>query len=181
MIKAAALSMPLPKIRDIIEVLLASLAIAFFAQVSIPYGPVPHTLQTFAIALLGLLMSPKKAAAACLCYLGEASLGLPVLAGFVSNPLWFTGMTTGFLIGFPASAYIISSVERMWKRKTFITSFISVMAGQTVLYVLGVTWLAVFIGFEAAIMFGLMPFILTELVKTAAAAGIYNGICRSKG
>lgn len=176
MIKAAVQSISLPKTRDIVEVLAASLVIAFFAQVRIPYGPIPHTLQTFAVFLIALMMSPKKSMAACLCYLAEATIGLPVTAGLVSNPLWFTGMTGGFLFGFPVAAYVTSSAEAMWKRKTFLTSFMSVTLGNIVLFALGVSWLAMFIGLEAAVTFGLMPFILTSILKNAAAAGIYHGI-----
>jgi biotin transport system substrate-specific component len=176
MIKAAVQAIPVPKTRDIIEVLLASLFIAFFAQVRIPYGPIPHTLQTFAVFLIALMMGPKKSMAACLCYLGEATLGLPVTAGLVSKPLWFTGMTGGFLFGFPVAAYVTSSMELMWKKRTFFTSFVSVTAGNIVLFALGVSWLAMFVGVQSAITFGLMPFILTSVIKNAAAAGVYHGI-----
>lgn len=178
MIKANALTLPLPKIRVVLEVLFASLVIAFFAQVRIPYGPIPHTLQTFAVVLLALIMGPKKSMAACLCYLAEASIGLPVTAGLISNPLWFTGATGGFLIGFPVCAYIIGVVETMWKRKTLVTSFISTLVGQVVLFALGVSWLALFIGVEGAITYGLLPFILTSLIKNAAAVGLYHGAIR---
>lgn len=178
MIKANALSIPLPKTRDVLEVLFASLVIAFFAQVRIPYGPIPHTLQTFAVCLIALIMTPRKSMAACLCYLAEATAGLPVTAGLTINPLWFTGMTAGFLFGFPVCAYVIGVVESMWSRKTFITSFVSTMVGQVALHTLGVLWLAYFIGIEGAITFGLLPFILTAIIKNAAAVGVYYGLFR---
>lgn len=178
MIKANTLTLPVPTIRDMLEVLFASLVIAFFAQVRIPYGPIPHTLQTFAVVLIALIMGPKKSMAACLCYLAEATVGLPVTAGLVSKPLWFMGTTGGFLIGFPVCAYTIGMMETMWSKKTFITSFISSLVGQIVLHTIGVAWLSFFIGLEAAITFGLLPFILTALVKNAAAVGVYHGVFR---
>lgn len=174
MIKTLSLSLSRPNTRDIVEVLLASLVIVFFAQVRIPYGPIPHTLQTFAIFVLALMMSPKKAMAACLCYLGYATVGLPIISGLVSKPLWFLGTTGGFLFGFPVAAYVISTVNKMWSRRNFLTSFISIFVGQVVLFSMGVSWLALFIGLDAAITFGLVPFILTEAIKNLAAAGLVS-------
>ncbi len=174
MSKTIAIPLTKPKARDAIEVLFASLVIVFFAQVKIPYGPIPHTLQTFAVFLVALMMTPRKAAAACLCYLGYATLGLPVISGLVSNPMWLTGTTAGYLVGFPVAAYAIATVERMWGVRSYLTSFISILIGQVVLYTIGVTWLSFLIGTEGAVAFGLMPFLVPAFVKNMAAAGFYH-------
>lgn len=169
----------LPKTRDVLQVVGASLAIAFCAQLKVSFGPVPHTLQTLAVFCIGLMMTPRKAFAACICYLLEATAGLPVLAGLLSNPAWFIGPTAGFLAAFPFASALTSYLKNMCVNATVLNYFFSIMAGQVVIFTLGVAWLALQIGFQPALAFGLTPFLVTALIKNVSAALLYRAYQRS--
>lgn len=130
--------------------------------------PVPFTLQTMAIFVLGLWQSPKKAASSAVCYLVCATLGLPVLGGKV-NPFWILGPTGGYLIGFPFAAFLLAFFR---ERRALVLGF---TLAQGVIWLLGWLWLSFFLGPQAAFCHGVAIFFLSALYKVLASFFLYQG------
>ena len=86
-----------------------SLFLALMAQIAVPlpFTPVPLTLQTLAVFLLGGILGPKRALFALVAYLVEGTSGLPVFTGGAIRPLWFLGLHAGYLFAFPLAAYAV--------------------------------------------------------------------------
>lgn len=158
-----------------LHVVLGSLFLGCISQLSVPLQPVPITMQTLGVFILACLQGGKKASLSCLLYLVQASVGLPVLAGMISNPLWMVGTTAGYLAGFPIAAYIIGTLVERKETPTVLWTTFSIICGQLVLYTLGTTWLATFIGFEKAFVLGVLPFVPGAVLKIAIASSASVG------
>ena len=156
------------------QVVLGSLFLALCSQVRIDVGPVPITFQTLGVFVLGMWMEPKRAAGAVLLYLIEATLGLPVLAGWGCNPLCFLGVSGGYLLSFPCAAYVIGRMRVMRSCPFFLWLLISVFLGQVIIYVFGVSQLSLFLGWERAVQCGIVPFLLPALIKSVCVTSIYK-------
>lgn len=156
----------------IIQVILGSVFLAMMAQVSIPlpFSPVPLTLQTLTVALLAATLGRKKAALAVMGYLLQATLGWPVLAGGVFNPLWMIGPRAGYLIGFVAAAYFVGLCLETQEKPTFAKSFLSFMLGEAIILIMGAMWLSMYVGKENALLMGFYPFVVGGLLKATVAA-----------
>ena len=152
------------------------------AKVSVPFWPVPMTLQTGAVALLAAAYGWRLGLATVLLYLGEGAVGLPVFTGTPQQGIgvaYMLGPTGGFLAGFAVAAVVIGWLaERGFDRNPF-TLFGAMVLGDAALFALGVIWLAWFallpsgaagIGFGKAVAAGVLPFILGDLLKMALAA-----------
>jgi biotin transport system substrate-specific component len=117
------------------------------AKISVPFYPVPMTLQSLAVLLIGAAYGWRLGAATVLLYLFQGLMGMPVFAGTppaIANYLYFVGPTGGFLIGFVASAAIVGlAVERGATRSPVMLAGTMLLA-QIVLYALGSAWLAYF-------------------------------------
>lgn len=161
-----------PRVLTALQMLLGSLYIALLAQIEVPLKPVPMTLHTFAVMTLGLFAGKRVAAGSALLYLGEATLGLPVFPGFWSNPLWMMQPTAGYCLGFPVAAYAIGRILESFPKKNLFAILVSLCAGNGLIFALGIAWLACFVGFEQAIVLGLLPFVWIDCLKMAAAASI---------
>lgn len=162
-------------LRQIALILAGSLAIAAAARVSIPlpFSPVPITLQTAAVVLVGATLGPTAGAAAVLAYLAEGAAGLPIFSNGQGGPAVLLGPTGGYLVGFVLSAFLAGwLVERGWGRGAMRPLVAFLVAGLAT-YLLGVPRLAAFVGAEQAIPLGLLPFLPGDLVKMAAAAAVW--------
>jgi len=158
-------------LRRAVLVLGGTAVLALSARLKIPLGPVPFTMQTFVVLVLGMVYGPRLAAATLAAYLGEGALGLPVFAGG-GGLAYFTGPTVGFLLAFvPAAALLGALAERGWGR-TFATTLAAMLLGTAVIFAGGLAWLAHLIGMEKAIAAGLMPFIASESAKILLAAAL---------
>lgn len=150
---------------SLMRIALGSLFLAAMAQISIPIGPIPLTLQTLGVLLLGITLGSKEGFLSVALYLAEASVGLPVLAGWTSNPLWFTFPSAGYLLGFLATAFIAGKAKDTWVSAIGILS----LAALTTL-TLGTTVLALFIGVKEAFLVGFAPFLIGETLKVGFAS-----------
>jgi biotin transport system substrate-specific component len=147
---------------------------ALAAQVAIPlpFTPVPLTLQTFAVLLTGLLLGGKLGALALVTYLVEGAAGLPVFAGGQAGSGAFTGVTVGYRLAFPVAAFLVGWLaERGWDRRPLSTALAMVL-GNLVIYLGGVSWLALLLGPEQAITKGLLPFLPGDLLKLLLAVAL---------
>ena len=163
-------------------VLAASALVAVCAHIAIPFyfTPVPLSLATFAVLLLGLLLSPRMAAATLVAYLIEGALGLPVFApGPLSGPAHLLGPTGGYLFAYPVAAALISY---LWRRtgRSFTGALASAAAGSLIILLCGALWLAALTHASAQAVFTLavLPFLAGDALKIAATAGVAAGFER---
>lgn len=150
-----------------LQVFGASGLIAFCSQIKLdlPFTPVPLTLQTLAILLIGASLGSRKGALAVLLYYGQILIGLPVLAGGVVDPLIFFGPKGGYVLGYLFQAFIMGAcVEKLPFSKSTSLLVGGVLACGVQL-MLGVVVLAQFVGWNLVGMMGLYPFIPGEILK----------------
>jgi biotin transport system substrate-specific component len=149
-----------------------SLLLAVSAKVQVPFYPVPLTLQTLVVLLLGAALGARLAAAAVALYLIEGLAGLPVFAGALAGPVYMAGPTGGFLAGFLVAAALIGfAADRRWDR-SWIRLLASLSLGHVVVFAFGFLWLAQLIGAEKAFDMGVAPFALATVVKTLLAVAL---------
>ncbi len=149
-----------------------SLVIALGAQAAIPIGPVPITMQTFAVLFVGALLGSRRGALSVFAYLTEGVMGFPFFAGGASGASYLAGPTGGYLIGFVFAAFVTGVLtERGWDRHV-ATTVAAMLLGSIVFYVFALARLAILPGwdFEKVLRFGLYPFIPGDLAKIALAA-----------
>jgi len=152
-----------------IAVLLGSLVLAASSYVEAPMWPVPITLQTYAVCIIGALLGARLAAATVVAYLLEGVVGLPVFAGGAGGFAHLLGPTGGYLIGFLIAATLTGAlVERGFKN--FIALLGVMLLAHIVIFVFGVLQLQLFVGWAAAWGGGVAPFVIGTVIKTVAAA-----------
>lgn len=164
------------RIADAALVLGGSLLTALAARLTIPlpFTPVPITGQTFAVLLVGAALGSRRGALSMALYVLEGALGLPVFAGGTAGLGRLLGPTGGYLVGFIAAAFVTGWLaERGWDRRP-LTTALAMLAGNLVIYLFGLPWLAAFLGGrflgpKGALALGLLPFIPGDLVKLALA------------
>lgn len=151
---------------------LGNLLLVISAKVQVPIPPVPVTLQSLVVLLLGAAYGWRLGTATVVLYLVEGALGLPVFANAGAGPLYFAGPTGGFLIGFVATAFVVGLLaERGWDRP--LARLVALMAiGHAIMFAVGLAWLAVLFGPAKAWAFGALPFLWGTAVKTALAAAL---------
>ncbi len=160
------------KVREALLILAGALWVALFAQVRIPlpFTPVPITGQTFAVLLIGTALGAQRGAAALVLYLSMGLSGLPVFAGGTGGVEHLAGPTGGYLIGFVLAAYVIGRMAERGLERTIHTSFLPFLVGTGIIYLAGVSWLALYIGLPAAIEKGLLPFLIGDVLKLLLAS-----------
>jgi biotin transport system substrate-specific component len=167
-VRSAVLSYDLPL------VLGASCVIALAAQLAIqlPFSPVPITGQTLALLLLAAALGRVRAAAAALCYLAEGAAGIPVFAGGSAGAHVLAGPTGGYLVGFVPAAWLVGALAERGFDRHPATTAIAMLIGNAVVLLCGASWLAVFVGPDRAVMLGVLPFLIGDVVKAAFAAAL---------
>ena len=150
----------------ILIALLGTLLLTISAKIKIPFYPVPMTMQTFVVLFLGITLGPKIGLITVSLYLFEGIFGLPVFAGTPEKGIglvYFTGPTMGYLIGFLVAVYFSGSFKY---DKGLINTFLKLIFSVSFIYVLGITWLGILIGWDKPIFeLGVKPFLLAELFK----------------
>jgi len=148
----------------------AALLTALCSQVSIPWVPVPFTLQTFAVLLTAFALGSRRGALAQVAYIGAGACGLPVFAGWAGGATHLFGPTGGYLVGFVAASWIVGRLaEKGWDRK-FALSLAAMAIGNLTIYAFGVTWLSVYVGLGSAAVNGMAVFLLGDAIKVLAAS-----------
>ena len=146
------------------------LFIGLCAQVEVPMVPVPMSLQTYAVLVIGAVAGPPLAGGTLLLYLLAGALGLPVFAGGASGLHHLAGNTAGYLVGFVLAAILVGFLAERWARDSFARLTVSLLLGHVVVLGLGATWLATKIGATAAIEGGFLPFLVGGLTKSILGA-----------
>ncbi|MHC3940832.1 Biotin transporter BioY [Paenochrobactrum sp. BZR 201-1] len=160
-------------------VLFGTFILALTSQVEVPMIPVPITLQTLVVPLIGALYGWRLGALTVLAWLGEAMVGMPVLAGGSGGIMAFAGPTAGYLVSFPIIAALTGYLaERGWNGKHVGFAFASFLAANALCLVMGTLWLSSLIGMEKAIAFGATPFLVGAVIKSALGAAILKAASR---
>ena len=145
-----------------------SILLTISAKIKIPFYPVPMTMQTFVVLLMGLTFGWKIGVATISLYLFEGIIGLPVFAGTPEKGLgliYFTGPTMGYLIGFLFAAFISGYLN--FKTNIFLI-FLKLILSVSIIYILGIFWLGNLIGWDKPLLqLGVTPFLLAELFKVS--------------
>ena len=158
----------------ILIALLGTLLLTISAKIKIPFYPVPMTMQTFVVLFLGIALGPKIALLTISLYLLEGIMGLPVFAGTPEKGIgfiYFTGPTMGYLIGFLVSTYFAGCFKynncfKEFKLKSAFKNLIKILFAVSFIYILGLLWLGLLIGWDKPIFkLGAQPFLLAELFK----------------
>lgn len=152
--------------RIALAMLAGSALLAISAKVQVPFWPVPMTMQTLAILVIGMSYGSRLGVATVLLYLAEGFAGLPVFAGAAAGPAYFMGPTAGYLIGFVASVWLVGWLaERGWDR-SLLRCAVAMAVGHGVVFVFGVGYLSTLLGLQKALAVGLYPFWAATLLKT---------------
>ena len=160
-------------VRDLALVTASAVFVGLSAQVAIPlpFTPVPLSLQTFAVLLSAAALGPARAAAGMLLYLGAGMAGVP----------WFSQQTSGwgfpsfgYIIGFVLAAALVGVLARRGADRSVVGTAATMVAGNLVIYAVGVPYLAVAIGVDLpqAVVLGAVPFLLGDALKIVLAAGL---------
>lgn len=158
-------------------VLAGTLALAAASQISVPMVPVPITMQTFAVTMIGALYGWRLGTLTVLAWLGEAMLGAPVLANASGGLAPFAGPTAGYLVAFPIMALMVGWLaERGWTGDRVVMSFVAHLGANILCLALGGLYLASMIGAEKSWLLGVAPFILGGVLKSALATAVLKGI-----
>lgn len=151
----------------------ATIVLAVSSWIEVPMVPVPMTLQTLAVVLVGAAFGAKLGFLAVAAWLAEGAIGLPVLAGGAAGAHHFVGPTAGYLFAFPVMAYLVGlCAERGWTGHRLAPTFAVMLGGHALCFALGWAWLSVLIGPEPAFTHGVAPFLIGALVKSALAAAL---------
>lgn len=155
--------------------------LALASQISVPMVPVPITMQTFALTMIGVLYGWRLGALTVLAWFGEAMMGLPVLANGGGGLAPFVGPTAGYLVAFPIIAALAGYLaNKGWTGTHVVKSFLAHLAANLLCLCIGGAWLGYLIGAEKGLSLGVTPFILGAVLKSALAAALLLALARRK-
>ena len=168
-------------VKKIFLAFIGSILLAISSKIKIPFYPVPMTMQTFVVVLIGVLYGWKLGVFTVALYLFEGAIGLPVFAGTPEKGIgliYLTGPTMGYLIGFLVAVFISgyfypriktsgqNNVENLLGKLIIsIKFFMLFVVSMLSIYILGIIWLSNFVGWEKVLVLGVYPFVLAEMFK----------------
>ena len=151
-------------VKDILLVLSFAILTGICAKLKIEIGPVPITMQTFAVLISGALLGSKRGALSQITYLLTGLAGIPWFSrgggmGYVFSP------TFGYIVGFVLAAFFVGFLcERGFDRK-IETAILAMLVGNVLIYLPGLFWLTGFVGWEKGLAVGFYPFIVGDFIK----------------
>jgi biotin transport system substrate-specific component len=161
--------------------LIGSIILAISSKIKIPFYPVPMTMQTLVVLIIGIGFGWRLGLATISLYLFEGVIGLPVFSGTPEKGtglIYFTGPTMGYLLGFLVAVYISG---KFIYDNNLIKNFLKLLLATSFIYILGMSWLGNLIGWDKSIFqLGAQPFLLAELFKILIATLAINQIKKIK-
>ena len=158
-------------LRQLALVLGGTVALSASSYISIPFWPVPVTMQTFAVLMVGALYGWRLGGITVLAWLLEAALGMPVLAGGKGGIAPFIGPTAGYLFAFPVGAMLMGWLAaRGWNGAHPLRAFWAMLLSTTLIVLLGGAWLSALIGPAKGWQLGVLPFLIGDVLKSAMGA-----------
>ena len=169
-----------PKIiKLLLIVFFGSVILAISAKIKIPFYPIPMTMQTFVVLFLGISFGHKIALATIGLYLLEGMIGLPVFSNSPERGVgltYFIGPTMGYLIGFLSASFLASYIKH---DDNYLLIFYKLVLSVSTIYVFGVLWLGILIGWDKPIIeLGVWPFLFAEFFKIALLTILAKKILR---
>ena len=168
-------------VKNIFIALIGTIVLAISSKIKIPFYPVPMTMQTLVILMIGIGFGWKLGMATVTLYLFEGIIGLPVFSGTPEKGLgliYFTGPTMGYLIGFLVAVFFAGKFNY---DNNIIKNFLKLSIATSFIYLLGLVWLGKIIGWDKPIFeLGAQPFLLAELFKILLATFAVNQIKKIK-
>ncbi|MDB4846165.1 biotin transporter BioY [Candidatus Pelagibacter sp.] len=166
-------------LKTILLIFIGTILLTISAKIKIPFYPVPMTMQTFVVLFLGISFGYKIGLATVSLYLFEGIIGFPV---FSNSPekgiglIYFTGPTMGYLIGFLGATFIAGYISY---EKNFIVIFTKLIVSVSIIYILGISWLGILIGWDKPLFeIGVYPFLLAELFKISILTILANKLSK---
>ncbi|MDC0530155.1 biotin transporter BioY [Pelagibacteraceae bacterium] len=164
-------------IKYLFAAILGSIILAISSKIKIPFYPVPMTMQTLVVLIIGASFGWRLGVATVMLYLFEGIIGLPVFSGTPEKGIglvYFTGPTMGYLLGFIFAAYFSG---KFVYDNNIVKNFLKLFFATSLIYILGMTWLGSLIGWDKPIFqLGAQPFLLAELFKILIATFAINQI-----
>ncbi|MCE2993241.1 MAG: biotin transporter BioY [Alphaproteobacteria bacterium] len=163
-----------------LKTIIGSLLLFVMGQIAIPLEPVPITLHTVAVMLIGMTYDKKSAVSSVISYILIGAMGAPVFHDFTSGIAILTGTSAGYLFGFIPAVYFMSSLRERF-RPSILRDIAAGTLGTIAIFICGISVLTLFVGFESAIIYGLLPFIISgafKILMTASLLGIYRHYVR---
>ena len=164
-------------IKNLFIVLIGSILLAISSKIKIPFYPVPMTMQTLVVLMIGVAFGWKLGVATVVLYLFEGIIGLPVFSGTPEKGIgliYFTGPTMGYLIGFLLTVFFAG---KFYYNDNIIFNFLKLTFATSFIYILGLIWLGTLIGWDKPVFkLGAEPFLLAELFKILLATFVVGQI-----
>jgi biotin transport system substrate-specific component len=161
--------------------LIGSIILAISSKIKIPFYPVPMTMQTLVVLMIGIAFGWRLGLATVSLYLFEGLVGLPVFSGTPEKGvglIYFTGPTMGYLLGFLVTVYM--SGKFVYDDNVF-KNFLKLLLATSFIYILGLSWLGSLIGWDKPVyQLGVQPFLLAELFKILIATFAISQIKKIK-
>jgi len=163
-------------VRNVLLAIAGSMALWVSAKIHVPFYPVPMTMQTFAVLMIGMAFGWRLGFATVALYLVEGAIGIPVFSGTPERGIglaYMFGTTGGYLVGFAIAAGTVGWLaSKGWDRNVF-TTLAAMIIGTAIIFALGLAWLGYVIGWEKPILeLGLYPFLPGAAFKITLAAAI---------
>ena len=165
---------------------LFTILLALSSKISVPFYPVPMTMQTFVVLFTGVTLGARYGFIALSFYILEGALGLPVFSGTPAKGIgiaYLFGPTGGYIFGFAFSALLagilFSNKNYFIDNKNFLITFLKLIISLTPTYIIGLIWLGTIIGWNKPILeLGFYPFLLSEIFKVSLLAIIMHKFSR---
>ncbi|MCB1379295.1 MAG: biotin transporter BioY [Alphaproteobacteria bacterium] len=143
------------------------------AKIQVPFWPVPMTLQTLAVLLIGATYGARLAGSTLIAYLAAGAVGVPVFATG-AGLAYMAGPTAGYLAGFLVAAVVVGWLADRGHGRGIVSALVVFAIGEVAIFALGTGWLSVLIGPDKAVSAGLLPFIPGEALKLALATAVLS-------
>ncbi len=139
------------------------------------HNEIGRIIPIFSPFALAFILGKNRATLAVLTYLLQGAIGLPVFATGNFGILYLLGPSGGYLWGFAAATYLTGHLFERARGQASYKIFLSILAGNGVIYLLGAAQLSLFLGCRSALLFGVLPFLFTDMLKSLF---LYQGVLR---
>jgi len=155
--------------RNLALMVVGSLLLTISAKLSVPFYPVPVTMQTLAVLAIGMAYGWRLGAATVALYIFQGALGLPVFSAG-GGLAYLAGPTAGYIAGFLVAAFVVGALAEKGWDKSFAKTALANIIGTAIIFSFGLAWLATFLCYNASLLEkGLTPFLIGAALKIALA------------